>query len=191
MHWKRGQLLGQCHFRETQNSLDWKSSPRSSPSTVSSPGNQCHIYMFVKNLQSCDATTSPDSTFQGWACSGWRRRERFHSVIRTPSWEGGKEVRKARTTQTAGRDGRESLKGKAAPAKAAMSAFSTEHCQRSRDQPVLMVQTQLHIPNCHRFSSTNIITLAKLPVLLWGQLSSSAPVGCSQIHSYSFPMCLL
>lgn len=147
--------------------------------------------MFVKNLQSCDATTSPDSTFQGWACSGWRRRERFHSVIRTPSWEGGKEVRKARTTETAGRDGRESLKGKAAPAKAAMSAFSTEHCQRSRDQPVLMVQTQLHIPNCHRFSSTNIITLAKLPVLLWAQLSSSAPVGCSQIHSYSFPMCLL
>lgn len=41
-------------------------------------------------------------------------------------------MRKARTTQTAARDGRESLKGKAVPAKAAMNAFSTEPCQREQ-----------------------------------------------------------
>lgn len=34
VHWKRGQLLGQCYFREPQNSLDWKNPPRSSSPSI-------------------------------------------------------------------------------------------------------------------------------------------------------------
>lgn len=89
--------------------------------------------MFFKNLQSCDAPTSLGNMFQLWACSGWRRRGGFHWVIRTQSWEGGKEVRKVRMADWQPKmRGREPGRGRLFQQRLWWMQSVEEHCWREQ-----------------------------------------------------------
>lgn len=70
--------------------------------------------------------------------------------------------------------------------------------EEGRRAPVLMVQTQLHIPQLHRSSSISTgkepcppsAPYSKSKLASSPQCQRQDAVGCCQVHSYSLPMCL-